>query len=45
MKSRKVRRVPSLSHQTFSDDRGEELYFSTANGHYFCLSVCLFIIL
>src|SRR6218665_3777899 len=47
IKSRKVRRVPSLSHQRFSDDRGGELhvYSSTAHGHYFCLSVCLLIIL
>src|SRR6218665_844800 len=45
IKSRKVRSVPSLSHQRFSDDRGGELYFSTAHKHYFCLSVCLFIIL
>ena len=27
IKSRKVRRVPSLSHQRFSDNRGGELYF------------------
>src|SRR6218665_1968059 len=45
MKSRKVRRVQSVSHQKFSDDRGGELYFFTAHGHYFCLSVCLLIIL
>jgi len=37
--------VPSLSHQRFPDDRGGELYLSTAHGHYFCLSVCLLIIL
>jgi len=29
----------------FSDDRGGKFYFSTAHGHYFCLSVCLLIIL
>jgi len=42
LKSRKVRRVPSLSHHLFSDDRGGELYFSTAHRpiHYLCLSVC-----
>ena len=31
IKSRKVRMIPSLSHQRFSDDRGGELYFSTAH--------------
>ena len=45
IKSRKVHRVLSLSHQRFSDDRGGELYFSTTQRHYFCLSVCLLIIL
>src|SRR6218665_2140337 len=44
-KSRKVRRVPSLSHQRFSDDRGGELYFSTSHGHYFYLSVCILLII
>ena len=43
--SRKLCRVPSVSHQRFSDDRGGELYFTTAHGHYFYLSVCLLIIL
>src|SRR6218665_2247348 len=45
IKSRKVRRVQSLSHQRFSEDRDGELYFSTAHGHYFCLPICLLIIL
>jgi len=43
-KIQKVRRVPSFSHQRFSDDRVGELYLSTAHGHYFCLSVCLIIL-
>ena len=43
--SRKVCRVPNLGHQRFSDDRDGELNFSTAHRHYFCLSVCLSIIL
>jgi len=41
-KSRKVQKVPSLSHQRFSDNRGGELYFSTAHGHYFCLPINYF---
>src|SRR6218665_3967483 len=39
IKSRKGCRVPSLSHQRFSDDRGGKLNFSTAHRHHFCLSV------
>ena len=45
IKSRKVRRIPSLSHQRLSDDMCGELYFPTVLGHYFCLSGCLLIIL
>src|SRR6218665_279834 len=45
IKCRKVHRLPSLSHQKISDDRGGELYFSTAHRHYFCLSACLLSIL
>jgi len=42
IKSRKIRRVPSLSHQRFSDDRGKKLYFSTAHRHYFFASINYF---
>ena len=38
IKSRKIRRVPSLSHHKFSDARVGKLYFFTAHGHYLCLS-------
>src|SRR6218665_3658572 len=39
IKSRKVRRIPSLSHRRFSDEKVGELDFSTAHGHYILLVI------